>query len=116
MSRSTWTPPRDAQLAALWADGTLSATMIGRRLGITKNAVVGRAHRLRLPSRPSPIRGAVAPSPAPLPAIPLDPGTCRWALSEGRPWVFCDAPVDPGEVWCGVHKRFAYLRRRDLAA
>ena len=29
---------------------------IGRRMGISKNAVVGKAHRLNLPARPSPIR------------------------------------------------------------
>jgi len=29
---------------------------IGRHLGVSKNAVVGKAHRLDLPGRPSPIR------------------------------------------------------------
>lgn len=50
-----WPPERDAALMQLWADRGLSAAEIGRRLGISKNAVVGRSHRLRLPARPSPI-------------------------------------------------------------
>lgn len=38
-----------------WVAGHSTAE-IGRRLGISKNAVVGRAHRLGLDARPSPIR------------------------------------------------------------
>ncbi|QEO16951.1 GcrA family cell cycle regulator [Acetobacter vaccinii] len=50
-----WTEEIIAQLKDLWAEG-LSTAEIGRRLSITKNAVVGKAHRLGLPARPSPIR------------------------------------------------------------
>ena len=50
-----WTDEAIGRLRALWADG-LSTAEIGRRMGITKNAVVGKAHRLQLSSRPSPIR------------------------------------------------------------
>ena len=52
--KSTWTPAQIETLRTLWAEGHSTAE-IGRRMGITKNAVVGRAHRLRLESRPSPI-------------------------------------------------------------
>lgn len=38
-----------------WASG-ISSAEIGRRMGISKNAVVGKAHRLRLPARQSPIK------------------------------------------------------------
>lgn len=51
----TWPPERDAALMQLWGDRSLSAAEIGRRLGISKNAVIGRSHRLHLPARPSPI-------------------------------------------------------------
>jgi GcrA cell cycle regulator len=50
-----WNEESIAKLRALWAEG-LSTAEIGRRMGISKNAVVGKAHRLNLPSRPSPIR------------------------------------------------------------
>ena len=50
-----WTEETIERLRALWAEG-LSTAEIGRRMGISKNAVVGKAHRLNLPARPSPIR------------------------------------------------------------
>jgi GcrA cell cycle regulator len=50
-----WTTEAIDRLRALWAEGHSTAE-IGRRMGITKNAVVGKAHRLSLPPRPSPIR------------------------------------------------------------
>ncbi len=56
----TWNDERIAQLRVLWEQG-LSASSIGRVLGVTKNAVVGKAHRLKLSSRPSPIRKSSKP-------------------------------------------------------
>jgi GcrA cell cycle regulator len=50
-----WTDDTIVRLRDLWAQG-LSTAEIGRRLGVSKNAVVGKAHRLNLPARPSPIR------------------------------------------------------------
>ena len=51
---SPWNDTTDAILTQLWAEGHTTAE-IGRRMGISKNAVVGKAHRLDLPSRKSPI-------------------------------------------------------------
>jgi hypothetical protein len=50
----TWNDERDATLTSDWAAG-FSTAEIGRRMGISKNSVIGRAHRLQLPSRGSPI-------------------------------------------------------------
>lgn len=50
-----WTTEATAQLRRFWTEGRTTAE-IGRRLGIGKNAVIGKARRLGLPSRPSPIR------------------------------------------------------------
>lgn len=50
-----WTREAIDRLRALWAEGHSTAE-IGRRMGVSKNAVVGKAHRLQLPARPSPIR------------------------------------------------------------
>jgi GcrA cell cycle regulator len=50
-----WTAKAIDLLRALWAEGHSTAE-IGRRMGVTKNAIVGKAHRLDLPARPSPIR------------------------------------------------------------
>ena len=59
-----WTDETIVRLRTLWDEGHSTAE-IGRRLGVTKNAVVGKAHRLNLPARPSPIRrasGGLAPA------------------------------------------------------
>ncbi|HTR17617.1 MAG TPA: GcrA family cell cycle regulator [Acetobacteraceae bacterium] len=63
-----WTEELIARLRGLWDEGHSTAE-IGRRMGISKNAVVGKAHRLSLPARPSPIKrdaasGQAAPAPA----------------------------------------------------
>ena len=54
-----WNDDTISRLRTLWDEGHSTAE-IGRRLGITKNAVVGKAHRLMLPARPSPIRRSAA--------------------------------------------------------
>jgi GcrA cell cycle regulator len=60
--QATWSAEKDDTLRKLWAEG-LSASLIAERMGTTKNAIVGRARRLRLPSRPSPIRRNASPPP-----------------------------------------------------
>ncbi len=64
-----WTDELIARLKELWEQG-LSTAEIGRQLAITKNAVVGKAHRLGLPPRPSPIRNKTAVEGAAKPARP----------------------------------------------
>ncbi len=60
----SWTEERIEELTRLWEAGR-SASQIGQVLGMSKNAVIGKAHRLKLPARPSPIRAASAsPRPA----------------------------------------------------
>ncbi len=58
-----WGADMISRLRALWDEG-LSTSEIGRRLGISKNAVVGKAHRLDLPDRPSPIKRSGEPRPS----------------------------------------------------
>ena len=50
-----WTEEAVARLRTLWAEGH-SAADVGRRMGVSKNAIIGKAHRLHLTPRPSPIR------------------------------------------------------------
>jgi len=59
-----WSEDVIAKLRVLWVEGHSTAE-IGRRLSISKNAVVGKAHRLNLPPRPSPIRRGVESSNSP---------------------------------------------------
>jgi GcrA cell cycle regulator len=64
---SPW-PTHDATLRKLWTEGH-SIAEIGRRMGLSKNAVVGRAHRLDLPSRETPIRRGDGPTKPPKPRV-----------------------------------------------
>ena len=50
-----WDDNNVAKLRELWDQG-LPTAQIGKLLGFTKNAVVGKAHRIGLERRPSPIR------------------------------------------------------------
>ena len=56
-----WDDSNVSKLRELWDQG-LPTAQIGKLLGFTKNAVVGKAHRIGLERRPSPIRrSAVKP-------------------------------------------------------
>jgi GcrA cell cycle regulator len=69
-----WTDERIAKLKQGW-EGGMTATQIAEMLGegVTRNAVIGKAHRLGLESRPSPVKAAAedaAPRPTPAPPPP----------------------------------------------
>ena len=78
---ATWTDERVELLKKLWADG-LSASQIATELGnVTRNAVIGKVHRLGLSGRAKDVKAASAtprarkvtraPSaPAPIPPQP----------------------------------------------
>jgi GcrA cell cycle regulator len=81
----SWTDQRIDQLKALWDKG-LTASQIADELGgVSRNAVIGKAHRLGLKSRPSPVKSndadkkaapkkaAPAPAKAPAAAAPARP-------------------------------------------
>lgn len=50
-----WDEGRSEALRTLWNDG-LTASVIAARLGVSRDSVIGRAHRMRLESRPSPLK------------------------------------------------------------
>ena len=65
----SWTDDRIETLRTMWEKG-MTASQIADALGeVSRNAVIGKAHRLGLQSRPSPVKpneeGASAPAPAP---------------------------------------------------
>jgi len=81
-----WTEERVEQLKQLWTEG-LSASQIARQLGgVTRNAVIGKVHRLGLAGRATParaerprmptVRRLARPRPVPVvqaPIIEADP-------------------------------------------
>ncbi len=61
----SWTDDRVELLRKLWGEGHTAAE-IAKKLGeVTRNAVIGKAHRLKLPSRVSPIQAAKKKSAKP---------------------------------------------------
>ena len=54
-TKMSWNEENVARLRELWDQG-LPTAQIGKLIGFTKNAVVGKAHRIGLERRPSPIR------------------------------------------------------------
>ena len=66
-----WTDERVELLKKLWQDG-LSASQIAKQLGgVTRNAVIGKVHRLGLSGRAAPSKPARTTFKAPRPARPI---------------------------------------------
>lgn len=118
-----WTEERIKQLKSLWEQG-LSASQIASELGegITRNAVIGKAHRLGLKSRPSPLKAATPPKPAPkkpkekkpaaekVSILTLTERICKWPIGHpGEPdFHFCGKKSIPGQPYCAKHSAMAY--------
>lgn len=50
-----WTDQMVEDLRTMWKQG-LTTAEIGKKLGVSKNSIVGKVHRLGLSGRPSPIK------------------------------------------------------------
>ena len=87
----SWTEERIERLKAMWTKGATASQIAEELGGVSRNAVIGKAHRLGLESRPSPVKPgeekekkakaapapkaakpAAAPKPAPAPAAPRE--------------------------------------------
>ena len=74
----SWTEERIATLKKMWEGGSTASQIAEELGGVSRNAVIGKAHRLGLKARPSPVKAkekkakAAAPlaSPPPAPAKP----------------------------------------------
>ena len=52
----SWTDERIEQLKELWSKGMTASQIADELGGVSRNAVIGKAHRLGLQSRPSPVK------------------------------------------------------------
>lgn len=97
-SPRAWTDDAVETLTRLWRQGDLSAAMIARRLGVTRNAVLGKIHRLGLsqPRRPRPL--AIAPPPRPAKARPVASARRAPASAPVRTSPQTGAETGPGLV------------------
>jgi GcrA cell cycle regulator len=134
-----WSNTRIELLITLWAQG-LSAAVIGDELGVTRNAVLGKIHRLgkskaRAVTRAKPMRG---PDKAPRPKRVLAPrfeyvepveetkppaeflgvafadladSQCRFPRGDVPNITFCGQPVSIGSYCASCH-RIAYYQPR----
>ena len=54
----SWTDERIATLKKMWEGGSTASQIADELGGVSRNAVIGKAHRLGLKSRPSPVKSA----------------------------------------------------------
>ena len=131
----SWTDDRVELLKKLWKKGH-SASQIAEELGgVTRNAVIGKAHRLGLSSRPSPVKkpaeakkkakaapakpkkkkpAAAKPAPEAEPEVvtilSLTERMCKWPV--GHPgdddFHFCGLKSMTGQPYCTYHAAMAY--------
>ena len=67
----SWTDERIATLKKMWEGGSTASQIADELGGVSRNAVIGKAHRLGLKSRPSPVKAnEKKPAPKPKPAAP----------------------------------------------
>ncbi len=134
-----WTDESVEKLRQLWAQG-LTANEIAKKLGVTKNAIVGKVHRLCLTARPSPIKSKDAEEEIPqqpdliekieekpveevakphkteeltnIKLADLDSHTCRWPIGDPRDddFCFCGKKVRSGQTYCDEHSMQAYVK------
>ncbi|KRB86611.1 GcrA cell cycle regulator [Sphingomonas sp. Root710] len=85
----SWTDERIDQLKRLWGQGMTASQIADELGGVSRNAVIGKAHRLGLEARPSPVKGgdaaAASPSAPSAPAAPAAPPPERAAAPAPRP-------------------------------
>ncbi|MGA9581359.1 MAG: GcrA family cell cycle regulator, partial [Allosphingosinicella sp.] len=81
----SWTDERIDRLKELWTQGMTASQIADELGGVSRNAVIGKAHRLGLQSRPSPVKPNEGPGEtAPSPFEPEAPAQAK-ADSEARP-------------------------------
>jgi GcrA cell cycle regulator len=105
----TWTPERIAHPVQLWEEGVTTAE-IGRRIGVTKNAVIGKVHRIGLVPR------VVKQAPPPRRNVFDFIGpVCMWPI--GHPtdtdFHFCGGRPVSGKPYCEHHAAVAYIKPKE---
>jgi GcrA cell cycle regulator len=106
-----WTDERVELLKKLWLDG-LSASQIAKQLGgVTRNAVIGKVHRLGLSGRAAPsqptrpvFKAPRAPRPAPTPAPRrVEAHHHPVAAAQPQPAFYVEEPGSATVLTLGAH-------------
>jgi GcrA cell cycle regulator len=104
----SWTEERIERLKKMWHDGATASQIADELGGVSRNAVIGKAHRLGLEQRPSPVRTGEekdakksAPAAAPRAAAPKAdaPRAAPASTAAAAPHAAHPAPHQPrGEI------------------
>ena len=99
-------------LKQLWSERK-SASEIAEILGqdISRNSVIGKAHRLGLSGRPSPIKKKTVQLPT---LISMTERMCKWPFGDPKnpDFHFCGRPVEVAITYCPEHRSLAYQAAR----
>lgn len=101
----SWTDERIDTLRRMWEGGSTASQIAEELTGVSRNAVIGKAHRLGLQSRPSPVKpnepvAAKVPEPVtqePTLVVVETPPAPRPVPSEPKPVERAAAPVPAAE-------------------
>lgn len=96
----SWTEERIGTLTKMWEGGSTASQIAEELGGVSRNAVIGKAHRLGLKSRPSPVKAAEkkkaaakkAPPKAPAKAGAKKPAAAKPAPVAKKPEAKAPAP------------------------
>ena len=96
----SWTDERIEKLTKMWESGATASQIADELGGVSRNAVIGKAHRLGLKARPSPVKPNEKPARAPAPAkkpkpVVVEPVAARPAPEAS---VSDPAPVAPPQA------------------
>lgn len=80
----SWTDERIATLKKMWEGGATASQIAEELGGVSRNAVIGKAHRLGLKSRPSPVKANEKKAAAPAAPAAKKPVSAR-APAEAKP-------------------------------
>ena len=84
----SWTEDRIATLTKMWEGGATASQIADELGGVSRNAVIGKAHRLGLKSRPSPVKAnekKAAPAAKKKKAAPAKPAPKKPAAPAPAP-------------------------------
>ncbi|MCT2398822.1 GcrA family cell cycle regulator [Novosphingobium mangrovi (ex Huang et al. 2023)] len=96
----SWTDERIEKLTKMWEGGATASQIAEELGGVSRNAVIGKAHRLGLKARPSPVKANEKPArpAAPKkvkPAVEAPPARAAQPASEAPPRASAPAPAAP---------------------
>ncbi len=89
----SWTDERIEKLTKMWEGGATASQIADELGGVSRNAVIGKAHRLGLKARPSPVKANEKEAAAPAPKPPKAEAAPRAAAPRPAPPPRAAAPV-----------------------